>query len=125
VRKAEADHVVAHRSSRGNPPLHDIVCFHCQQSAEKYLKALLNELGAAIPKTHDLDDLLGLLAAHHPGLRTLRRGLKFLTDFAVDIRYPGESATRRQAEAARRWEDRIRTAARSLLGISTRRRRPR
>jgi HEPN domain-containing protein len=105
--------------------VHDIVCFHCQQSTEKYLKALLNELGAAIPKTHDLDDLLGLLAPHHPTLRALRRGLKFLTDFAVEIRYPGESASKRQAEAALRWEDRVRTAARNLLGIRTRRRRSR
>jgi HEPN domain-containing protein len=96
VRKAEADHLAIRRSSRGKPPLHDIVCFHCQQCAEKYLKALLEELGTAVPKTHDLDDLLGLLAPHHPVLRALRRGLKFLTDFAVDTRYPGANATKRQ-----------------------------
>lgn len=45
------------------------VCrFHCQQSAEKYLKALLEELGAAIPKTHDLEDLADLLLTHHRGM---------------------------------------------------------
>ena len=94
-----------------------MVCFHCQQSAEKYIKALLEELGLSVPKTRDLDDLLTLLLPHHPTLRSVRRGLSFLTQFAVDTRYPGDDATGRQAEAALRWEDRVRTAARALLGI--------
>jgi HEPN domain-containing protein len=102
-----------------------VVCFHCQQSAEKYLKGLLEELGLRVPKTHDLNGVLRLLLSHHPTLRSLRRGLDFLTQFAVDTRYPGENATKRQTEAAVRWEDRVRTAARKLLGLRTRRRRSR
>jgi HEPN domain-containing protein len=121
VRKAEADHVAARRSSRGKTPLHDIVCFHCQQCAEKYLKALLEELGLSVPKTHDLDDVLPLLLPHHPTLRSVRRGLGFLTQFAVDTRYPGENASKRQAEAALRWAGRVRTKARAILGIRPRR----
>ena len=46
IRKAEADHHAAVKLHRGSDPLHDIVCFHCQQCAEKYLKAL-DELGDA------------------------------------------------------------------------------
>jgi HEPN domain-containing protein len=117
VRKAEADHVVARRSSRGKTPLHDLVCFHCQQCAEKYLKALLEELGLSVPKTHELGRILRSLHVHHPTLGSVRRGLDFLTQFAVDTRYPGENATKRQAQAALRWEDRVRAAARALLGI--------
>jgi HEPN domain-containing protein len=117
VRKAEADYLGARRNSRGKTPLHDLVCFHCQQCAEKYLKGLLVELGLTVPKTHILDNLLGLLRPHHPTLRSLRRGMGFLTQFAVETRYPGEDATKRQAEAALRWADRVRTEARSLLGI--------
>jgi len=45
-----------------------------------------------------------------------------LSDFAVDVRYPEESANKRQAVAALRWADRIRTEARKLLGIRDRRR---
>jgi HEPN domain-containing protein len=30
------------------------VCFHCQHAAEKYLKALLQEGGLVVPRTHDL-----------------------------------------------------------------------
>ena len=38
----------------------------------------------------------------------LRRGLVFLTDFAVDTRYPGDRTTKRQAAAAQRWAERVR-----------------
>jgi HEPN domain-containing protein len=93
------------------------VCFHCQQCAEKYLKALLEELGIAVSKTHELAKLLTPLRPHHPALSPLRRGLVFLTRFAVDTRYPGARAGRRQEEAALRWVERVRTAARALLGL--------
>jgi HEPN domain-containing protein len=80
------------------------------------------DLGVAIPKTHDLGLLHTLLLPHQSSLRPLRRGMRFLTLFAVDTRYPGENATKRDAVAALRWADRVRTEARSLLGIRTRRR---
>jgi HEPN domain-containing protein len=81
------------------------------------LKALLEERGHAIPKTHNLDDLFGLLHPHYAKLRPLHRGLIFLTDFAVGIRYPGDNASKRQAASARRWAERARTTCRTLLGI--------
>src|SRR5438270_565288 len=55
VKKADADHRAAARLAGGSEPFHDQVYFHCQQSAEKYLKALLAELGLPIPKIHNLD----------------------------------------------------------------------
>jgi HEPN domain-containing protein len=116
VRKAEADYVAAGRLRRGSAPLHDVVCFHCQQCAEKYLKALLQEAGLAIPKTRNLVALLPLLVPHHSTLRSLRRGLDYLTRFAVESRYPGDSASKRQAAAAWRWSAKVRAAARALLG---------
>ena len=48
VRKAEADYRAAELLDRGSDPLHDQACFHCQQCAEKYLKALLEEAGALL-----------------------------------------------------------------------------
>jgi hypothetical protein len=50
-------------------------------------------------------------------LASLRRGCKFLIRFAVDARYPGFRATKRQAEAAVRWAGRVRDTARRLLGM--------
>ena len=83
VQKAEADYRLAAKLGRGKESFHDQLCFHCQQAAEKYLKALLEELGQPIPRTHLLRDLINLLAAHHPSLRAYRRGAVFLTRFAV------------------------------------------
>ncbi len=121
VKKAEADYRGARSLARKKAPLHDLVCFHCQQCAEKYLKALLEELGIAVAKTHELNKLLTALRPHHSALTPLKRGLDFLTRFAVETRYPGEDASKRQAEAALRWAERVRTTARALLGIRTRR----
>jgi HEPN domain-containing protein len=122
VRKAEADYLLAVAIAEGVRPFHDQLCFHCQQAAEKYLKALLREMNRPIPKTHDLDDLLLFLVGDHPNLRSVRRGLTFLSDFSVDTRYPGESATKRQAVSALRWAGRVREACRALLGIPAPRR---
>jgi HEPN domain-containing protein len=119
VRKAEADLRAARKLAVGGDRVHDQVCFLSQQSAEKYLKGLLVELGLPIPRIHNLIALLPLLTPHHPTLRSFRRGLDFLTRFAVDIRYPGDSATKRQAHAALRCADAVRTSARALLGLRT------
>src|SRR5262245_40440222 len=90
VRKAEHDIRGAAGLHGRKPPLHDLVCFHCQQCVEKYLKALLEEGGLAVHKTHDLLRLLTDLLPHYPSLVKLRRGLAILTDYAVDVRYPGD-----------------------------------
>src|SRR5262245_19763744 len=100
VRKAEADYRGAQKLARSREPLHDLVAFHCQQSAEKYLKALLEEGSQHIPKTHALDELLMLLLPSHGSLGSFRRGLQFLTDFAVDPRYPGTGTSKREATSA-------------------------
>lgn len=74
----------------------------------------------SVPKTHDLEELLKRLLPHHSSLRPLRRGLEFLTQFGVDIRYPGDWATKRDAVAACRWAERVRTTARMILGVPPR-----
>lgn len=122
IRKAEVDYRVAGQLAQSRPPADDVLCFCCQQAAEKFLKAVLEELGLSIPRTHDLEDLAGLLRHHYRTLFSLRRGLQFLTQFAVDFRYPGFRARRRQATAALRWAGRVRQEVRLLLGIRPRRR---
>jgi HEPN domain-containing protein len=117
VRKGEADYQAALELARASQPFHDQVAFHCQQSAEKYLKGLLEELAIAVVKTHELDQLLDKLRPQHPKLQSLRRGLLFLTNFAVEPRYPGDNVTRRQARSALRWASKVRDASRNLLGL--------
>jgi len=101
----------------GTDSFHDQVCFHCQQSAEKYPKALLEELGSSVPRVHDLVQLFQLLISHHPELKAIKRGLLFLTTFAVAVRYPRFRSTKRRAAAAVRWAERTREKCRQLLGI--------
>lgn len=123
VRKAEADYRAAEKLGVENTLFHDQVCFHCQQSAEKYLKALLEELALTIPKTHDLTDLLNQLLPTYPALKSHRRGMDPLTEFAVATRYPGKNASKRQAASAWRCAERVRDACRTLLGVRPGRRR--
>ncbi len=73
VLKAEEDWLIARDLVGRKPPFRDAVCFHCQQAAEKYLKALLQEKGAAVLKTHDLEDILDLLRPYDHTLTPLRR----------------------------------------------------
>jgi HEPN domain-containing protein len=98
-------------------PFPDQIAFLCQQSAEKYLKALLEERAIVVEKTHELARLLSRLGSFYPSLQSLQRGLVFLTNFAVEPRYPGENTTGRQAAAALRWAARVREACRGLLGM--------
>jgi hypothetical protein len=82
---------------------------------------LLQELGLAIPRIHDLDDLLDLLLPHDASLNKLRRGLNVVTPYAVDYRYPGLHATSRQTKSALRLAERVRQEIRTRLGIRPRR----
>ncbi|MBI1833118.1 MAG: HEPN domain-containing protein [Planctomycetes bacterium] len=108
---------MARAVAKESPPIHDGVCFHCQQAAEKYLKAYLQELGAHVPRTHDLVRLHALIAPHDGTLKGLVRGFRFLSVFAVDFRYPDANATVRQARAALRWAERIRREIRRRLKL--------
>ena len=117
VRFAEEDLQAARDLAARLPPLRNLACFHCQQSAEKYLKALLQELGLAVPRTHDLEDLLDLLLPHDPTLAPSRRGLRALTRYAVQFRYPGVRATTRRMQAALRQAERVRRELRVRLGL--------
>jgi len=63
--------------------------YHCQQAAEKLVKAILVKAGISFPKTHDIAALVGLLPDSHPLKRALK-GLEKLTPYGVAYRYPAE-----------------------------------
>ena len=118
VEKAEEDFVVAQRELRARKnPVHNAVCFHAQQCAEKYLKARLCEARISFAKTHDLVALLNLALRVEPLWEGLRPGLAYLTDFAAAFRYPGESADREAATEAFAYCRAFRAAARTALGL--------
>jgi HEPN domain-containing protein/predicted nucleotidyltransferase len=117
VQFAEEDLQGARDMAAKTPPLRNLACFHCQQAAEKYLKAFLQELGDPVPRTHELEPLLGLLLPHDATLANLRRVLKSLNRYAVGFRYPGHRAKTKQMEAALRHAERVRVELRSRLGL--------
>ena len=79
--------------------------------------AYLQELGAAVPRTHDLKDLIDLLLPHDATLAPLRRSVTSLTKYAVEYRYPAMRATTRQMKSALRVAERVRTELRARLGL--------
>ena len=100
--------------------LSDEVAFHCQQAIEKYFKGLLAEHGLPIQKTHDLTILLNHLIPTDSTLLGLRRGLKAVTRYAVEYRYPGLNTTMRQARSAYKKALSVRRAIRLRLGLPNR-----
>jgi len=83
----------------------DTVCFHCQQAAEKLLKAYLAGNGQAYPISHDLFLILEKILPLNGDAARLRDSLAILMPYSVEIRYPddwfmptGEDA--REARAA-------------------------
>ena len=115
--KAEEDFAVAHSTLRRKKPLTAISCFHSQQSAEKYLKALLVERKRGFPKIHDLLKLLNLCETAGVLVPIDEDALDSLTKFAVVTRYPGNAPSIEQAREALETAKAVRKFARKFLGI--------
>ncbi|MEN6400933.1 MAG: HEPN domain-containing protein, partial [Armatimonadia bacterium] len=87
VRRADVDLGFA-RHGLSDPAFYlQGIGFHCQQAAEKMLKAFLILHDAAFPKTHDLLVLKNLCAALDPEFTTLTDACERLTPLAVETRY--------------------------------------
>jgi HEPN domain-containing protein len=101
LNKAEGDRLTAKREVKvTDSPNWDAVSFHAQQAVEKYLKAILQQQGIPFTRTHDLTQLLKALLPKYPDLASQSDNLEWLTAFAVEIRYPGESAIEEDAKQA-------------------------
>lgn len=99
--KEEGDFATAERELNATGrPNYDAVCFHAQQCVEKYLKAFLQEANISFPRTHDLADLLASALSLEPTWTSLTPDLNALSAFAVEYRYPGESADLTEAREA-------------------------
>jgi len=118
ISKAEGDWTAATLLIRARRRTnYGAACFHAQQCAEKYLKARLEEAGVASGKTHDLAKLLSLILPVESSWKILREDLIVLTDFAVDYRYPGSSATKTDAKDAVKRCTKVRHVIRRSFGL--------
>ncbi len=117
IGKAEGDYNTALREYRARKtPNYDAACFHAQQCIEKYMKARLQKAGIPFGKTHDLIALLELCIPVEPLWEAFRTPLIILNRYAVDFRYPGESATREEAREGVYIMQSLREAMRKALG---------
>ena len=121
VAKAEGDWKVARREHGVARPVWDAVCFHAQQCAEKYVKAVLEENGIAFPKTHDLVLLVNSGGKLLSQLLLQREALSHLSTVGIVARYPGTTSDRQSAKKAVRMAREVRSVARAVLGLAERR----
>ena len=118
VKKAENDFKVASQIMRRRKDVvPDAACFFCQQCIEKYFKARLTEAGVSFPRSHDLLGLLNLCVKFEPLWAAYAKPVDAISDYAVDFRYPGRSATSREARTALKHCRSIRDEVRKSLRL--------
>ena len=88
IEKADEDRLVVHQLFEADSIARGTIGFHCQQAAEKYLKAFLIFHGIEPERTHNLEFLL----ARCSDIDTIFSAIDLLnlTDYGVEARYPGD-----------------------------------
>lgn len=118
IKKAESDWLLAvSLTRRRRPPVRDQACFLFQQSAEKYVKARMEEAGIRIPRIHQIDQLIQLTLGTEPLWAALMPAASRISDYAVRIRYPGNEATAAEMKRCHQDAKAIRQEARTALGL--------
>ena len=118
VDKAEADFYSAQLLLHaGEYPLSEPACFHCQQCAEKYVKAFLTEQDIDFPRNHDLVRLLELCLTVDGSFERLGDHLRKLENYGVIIRYPGLTVPLKMAKEAFKNATRVRGFIRRKLKV--------
>ena len=94
------------------------VAFHSRQCAEKYLKAFLTARQVDLPKTHDIGEILDLVATKDEALAGSLRDATALNPYGVEIRYPSDVAdvSPEVAGEALGLASKVRDAVREALG---------
>jgi HEPN domain-containing protein len=111
IAKADSDLATADLVVKGSGPF-DTACYHAQQAIEKCLKAVLALTGAAIPRTHNLEELGDRVTEAMPTLALDADELAEITPFAVELRYdpdfwPDLETAKKAFSAAQRLREQI------------------
>ncbi len=88
VVKAWRDLEMARRAAEGEPPFYDAAGYHCQQAAEKAVKAFLVHHGKSYEKTHDIEVLVDVACEIDSSFSKLADAADVLTPYATRFRYP-------------------------------------
>ena len=90
LRHARSDLIIAAKAA-GPGVLRETLCFHCQQAAEKAVKAVLVLRQVEFPYTHNLARLISLAQESNLGWPEELSEAAGLTRYAAELRYPGPS----------------------------------
>ena len=117
IEKAEGDYLVI---SKLKPELEPAwaVCFHAQQCVEKYLKAILQDNNYEFEKIHELIPLLEDCKDFIPELQNHEEKISKLSNYAVNERYPGFGASKKEAQEAIIATEETRNVIRKYFGLS-------
>lgn len=88
--KAEHDIGSARRLLSGDIPYLDTAVYHCQQAAEKSLKAYLTLMETPFQKIHDLSFLVEQCMELDIEFEQIMDISSILTPYAIAFRYPGD-----------------------------------
>lgn len=86
--RARNDLALAEFSIQNRNDLLDAEIYHCQQAAEKAVKAFLVSENTDVPKTHDIRRLIQTVAELNLGFLVFAIDAAFLTPLATEFRYP-------------------------------------
>jgi len=116
LQRAESNLEIARRA-RGEKVLLEDLCFEAQQAAEKALKALLIYLSGDYPMVHAFTLILERLEQHVTVPEPIREVVE-LSDYAVQIRYPGDyyPVSEDEYERALELAERVLRWVRSQIG---------
>ncbi|EYE87312.1 DNA-binding protein [Fervidicella metallireducens AeB] len=67
-----------------------IVCFHCQQAIEKYLKGFLINVTGELHEGHNLVKLCKKALAYNKALSEFIKDMAFVNTYYIETRYPAE-----------------------------------
>ncbi|MFH1963586.1 MAG: HEPN domain-containing protein [bacterium] len=112
---AKENLLFAHSGMKEDYSPYHTICFLCQGSAEKYLKAFLIWNGWEIKKIHDLKDLLAFCMDFEPRFEDLKEECGLLNEYITAARYPddlpfeniGADEAREAIEAANKIEESV------------------
>jgi len=88
LRIADDDFDSAQLLNQSTRKHYEIICYHCAQAVEKYLKGYLIYNNIVPQKTHDLLFLINLCIEEDKNFEEIMVECGFLNRFANDIRYP-------------------------------------
>jgi len=88
IEKAEEDRLVVQQLVDADSSARGAIGFHCQQAAEKFLKAYLIFHGIDPERTHNLEFLVKRCSDIDKDF--VKIYLMNLTDYGVEARYPGD-----------------------------------